>query len=112
MLPCEGGGGGWRETMIGTIGLDDESGGRQQTIHLAATPHYGRAKFLDRMEREIERVKAAHPQARFVGLADGTKGNREFLGRHTEFQVIDFWHAADYLFDAADVRFARTPEAK
>jgi hypothetical protein len=47
-----------------------------------------------------------------VGLADGAKGNWEFLGRHTEVQVIDFWHAADYLSDAANVLFARDSEAK
>jgi hypothetical protein len=109
LLMCEGG---WRETMVGTIGLYDGEGQRQQTIYLAATPEYGKATFLGRMEREIERVKSAHPQARYVGLADGAKGNWEFLGRHTEVQVIDYWHAAEYLSDAADVLFARQLGAK
>jgi hypothetical protein len=109
LLMCEGG---WRETMVGTIGLYDPDGERQHTVYLAATPEYGKATFLDRMEREVERVKAAHPRARYVGLADGAKGNWEFLGRHTEVQVIDFWHAAEYLSDAAAVLFARTPGAK
>jgi hypothetical protein len=98
--------------MVGTIGFYDEEGQRQHTIYLGATPEYGKATFLDRLEREIERVKSAYPQARYVGLADGAKGNWEFLGRHTEVQVIDFWHAAEYLSDAADVLFARTPGAK
>src|SRR3954470_15787886 len=109
LLMCEGG---WRETMVGTIGLYDDEGERQHTIYLAATPEYGKATFLDRMEREIERVKAAYPEARYVGLADGAKGNWSFLGRHTQVQVIDFWHAAEYLSDAAGVLFARTPGAK
>ena len=109
LLMCEGG---WRETMVGTIGLYDKAGERQHTISMAATPEYGKAKFLDRMEREIDRVKAAYPRARYVGLADGAAGNWSFLGGHTEVQVIDFWHAAEYLSDAADVLFARTPEAK
>jgi hypothetical protein len=109
LLMCRGG---WRETMVGTIGLYDSEGQRQQTIYLAATPEYGKATFLDRMEREVERVKAAYPHARYVGLADGAVGNWEFLGRHTEVQVIDFWHAAEYLSDAADALFARRPEEK
>ena len=109
LLLCEDG---WRETMIGTIGFYDREGERQHTIYLGATPEYGKATFLGRLEREIERVKAAYPQARYVGLADGAKGNWTFLGRHTEVQVIDFWHAAEYLSDAADVLFARTPGAK
>jgi hypothetical protein len=109
LLLCEEG---WRETMVGTIGFYDDQGERQHTISLGATPEYGKATFLDRLERETERVKAAYPQARYVGLADGAKGNWGFLERHTEIQVIDFWHAAEYLSDAADVLFARTPRAK
>ena len=109
LLLCEDG---WRETMVGTIGFFDADGERQHTTYLGASPEYGKAKFLDRLGREIGRVKAAYPQARYVGLADGAKGNWNFLGRHTEVQVIDFWHAAEYLSDAADVLFARTPRAK
>src|SRR4051794_16251961 len=109
LLLCEDG---WRETMVGTIGLYDKAGERQHTIYLGATPEHGKATFLDRLEREIARVKSAYPQARYVGLADGAKGNWSFLGRHTGVQVIDFWHAAEYLSDAADVLFARTPKAK
>jgi hypothetical protein len=109
LLMCEGG---WRETMVGTIGFYDSEGERQQTIYLGATPEYGKATFLGRMEREIARVKASHPGARYVGLADGAKGNWEFLGRHTEVQVIDFWHAAEYLSDAGDALFADSPGAK
>jgi hypothetical protein len=109
LMLCEGG---WRETMVGTIGFYDADGERQHTVYLGATPEYGKATFLDRLEREIARVKAAYPQARFVGLADGAKGNWSFLGRHTEVQVIDFWHAAEYLSDSADALFARIPEAK
>src|SRR3954465_6373015 len=85
LLMCEGG---WRETMVGTIGLYDAQGERQHTIYLAATPEYGKATFLDRMGREVERVKAAYPQSRYVGLADGAKGNWEFLSRHTGVQVV------------------------
>ena len=109
LLMCEDG---WRETMVGTIGLYDPDGERQHTIYLAATPEYGQATSLDRLEREIGRVKAAFPQARYVGLADGAKGNWEFLSRHTDIQVIDFWHAAESLSDAADALFARERGAK
>jgi hypothetical protein len=109
LLMCEDG---WRETMVGTIGFYDAEGERQHTIYLAATPEYGKATFLDRMEGEIARVKATYPEARYVGLADGAKGNWDFLGRHTGTQVIDFWHAAEYLSDAGDALFARSPDAK
>ena len=71
LLMCEDG---WRETMVGTIGFYGRQGERQHTIYLAATPEYGKATFLGRLEREIDRVKTAYPQARSVGLADGAKG--------------------------------------
>jgi hypothetical protein len=76
LLMCEDG---WRETMVGTIGFYDQAGERQHTIYMAATPEYGKATFLDRMEREIERVKAAYSQSHYVGIADGAGGNWDWV---------------------------------
>jgi hypothetical protein len=90
----------------------DKAGERQHTIYMAATPEYGKATFLDRMDREIERVKALYPQARSVGIADGAQGNWEFLEPRTETQIVDFYHAAEYLSDAADVLFSGRPKEK
>jgi hypothetical protein len=41
---------GWRGAMVGTLASYDSEGERQHTIDLAATPEYGRAKFLDHLE--------------------------------------------------------------
>ena len=71
MLMCEDG---WREAMVGTLGFYDAEGERQHTIYLAATPEYGKAKFLGRLEAEIDRAKATYPDAHYVGIADGAKG--------------------------------------
>jgi hypothetical protein len=103
---------GWRETMVGTLSFYDKEGERQHTIYLAATPEYGKAKFLARMEAEIGRAKAKCPDAHYVGIADGAKGNWEFLGRHTDVQVTDFWHAAEYLGKAAVVLYRGHPRTK
>ena len=75
---------GWRETMVGTLGFYDADGERLHTIYLGATPEYGKATFLERLTREVERAKAKLPEARYVGIADGAKGNWEFLERHTD----------------------------
>ena len=53
---------GWRKTMVGTLSFYDMEGERQHTIYLAATPEYGKAKFLGRFEAEIGRVKAKCPR--------------------------------------------------
>jgi hypothetical protein len=98
---------GWRETMVGTLGFYDAEGQRLHTIYLGATPEYGKATFLERMTREVERARAELPEARFVGIADGATGNWDFLERHTAVQVVDFWHAAEYLGAAAAVLFGK-----
>ncbi len=108
-LMCEDG---WLEAVVGTIGFYDAEGDRQHTIYLAATPEFGKAKFLDRMDREIGRVKMTNPRARYIGLSDGVQENWAFLGRHTQAQVIDFVHAAEHLSDAGNALFAEEPVAK
>ena len=64
------------------------------------------------MEAEIGRAKAKCPDAHYVGIADGAKGNWEFLGRHTDVQVMDFWHAAEYLGKAAAVLYRGQPATR
>lgn len=61
MRLCEDG---WREAMVGTVGFYDAQGERQHTIYLGATPEYGKGRFLERLEREIERTKQRYPEAR------------------------------------------------
>src|SRR3954462_6434836 len=94
---------GWREAMVGTLAFYDAGGERQHTVYLAATPEYGKARFLAHLEAEIGRAKAKCPDAHYVGIADGASGNWEFLGRHTDVQVVDYWHAAEYLGKVAVV---------
>ena len=91
MLLCDTG---WREAMVGTISLYDALGERQHTIYIGATPEYGKASFIERLEREINRTKARYPQATYIGIADGAASNWQFLQRHTSEQVLDFYHAS------------------
>lgn len=94
MLLCESG---WREAMVGTISLYDALGERQHTIYIGATPEYGKASFLERLEREIGRTKARYPKATYIGIADGAASNWQFLQGHTQAQILDFYHASGYL---------------
>ena len=72
---------GWRETMVGTLAFYDAEGERQHTIYLAATPEYGKAKFLGRLEAEIDRAKAKCPRPITWGSPTG-RGNWEFPAAH------------------------------
>ncbi len=94
MLLCDTG---WREAMVGTISLYDALGERAHTIYIGATPEYGKARFLERLEREIQRTKVRYPQASYIGIADGAASNWQFLNPHTDEQILDFYHASGYL---------------
>lgn len=104
---CEDGG---RQAMVGTIALLDAEGQRQYTLYVAATPEYGKQTFLGRLERELERVKTAYPQATFIGLADGAEDNWRFLNPRTDVQLIDFYHASGYLQAVAEAAFPRAED--
>lgn len=109
LLICQDG---WREAMVGTISLYDQAGERLHTTYIGATPEYGKKTFCKRMEAEIAKVSAAFPTALKVGVADGAKTNWPFLTKHTSRQILDFYHAAEYLTIVADAQFARAPKAR
>lgn len=91
----------WREAMTGSISLYDKQGERLHTIYVGAAPEYGKERFFDRMQREIDHVRSLYPKALFVGIADGAKANWDFLGPQIDEQVLDFYHASQYLARAA-----------
>ena len=94
-------GDGYREAMAGTVSLYNQGGERLHTIYLGASPEYGKLKFLERLERTIYHVRLQYPDAKYVGIADGAKVNWDFLDKHTECQILDFFHATEYLSDVA-----------
>lgn len=88
---------GYREAMAGTLSFYDHEGERQHTIYLAAAPESGKHAFEARMQGEIARAKQRYPEARYLGIADGASSNWPFLEQHTERQLIDFFHATEYV---------------
>ena len=59
------------------------------------------------MEREIERTKKSYPEAKFVGIADGAETNWKFLEKHTEEQILDFYHGSGYLGAVAEALYPK-----
>ena len=101
---------GFRQAMVGTIALYDASGERLYTQYAASAPEYGKETFLANFEREIERIKALYPEAVRVGVADGAKDNWPFLEKHTDCQVLDFFHASEYITLASESIHRFKPE--
>ena len=95
---------GWRETMVGTISLYDKEGNRLHTIYVSEAPEYGKSRFKEIFTKEINSIIRIVPSsARFVGIADGAKDNWSFLETFVETQILDFYHASEYLADASKV---------
>lgn len=98
---------GWREAMVGAISLYSPDGERVHSIYLGSAPEYGKADFKRRLEREIEKIKALYPDAIYLGIADGSKDNWNFLEKYTDRQLLDFYHVTEYL---GKVAFAAYPQ--
>ena len=98
MLLC---GGEYRQAMVGTLAFYDARGERLHTNYIAAAPEHGKATFLQRMDEEIERIKTKYGGVRYVGISDGASDYLPWLKRHTSTQVLDFWHATEYLGGSA-----------
>ncbi len=96
---------GYREAMVGTLSFYDPEGERAHTIYLAAAPEYGKGEFQQRMTREIDRAKQHFPTALYLGIADGAASNWSFLEQHTDRQLIDFFHATEYVGTIAQARY-------
>jgi hypothetical protein len=92
---------GWRQVMVGTIAFYDGKGERLATTYVADAPEYGKATFFARMDAEIAYVREAYPDAAYVGVADGAHDLWAWLEGRCDWQVVDFWHASEYLAAAA-----------
>lgn len=109
LLMCDGQ---WREAMAGSISLYERSGERQYSLYVGAAPEHGKETFHERMAREIAHVKKLYPRARYLGIADGAKSNWDFLEPHVDEQILDFYHATEYVTQAADALLAERPASE
>jgi hypothetical protein len=96
---------GWREAMVGSLSLYGPDGTRVHSIYIGEAPQAGKEVFQQRMVREIERVKALYPEALYLGIADGAAANWSFLEAHTDQQLLDYFHAAEYLSHLATAAY-------
>lgn len=91
---------GWRETMCGSIMLNDAQGSPLHCIYVGAGPEYGKFSFDASLNREIELLSRQLPKVAYLdwqGLADGAADNWAYLHAHTDLQTLDFYHASEHL---------------
>ena len=91
----------WREAMCGTISLYDKKGDRLNTIYIANSTEYGKKEFKEKMDKEIIEIKKKFPKAKIIGVADGARENWKFFEKYTDSNILDFYHATEYLAKAS-----------
>ncbi len=105
-------GDGYRIAMVGSISLYNKDGERLYTHYTASAPEYGKTKFYERFEKDIKNIQSLYPNVESVGIADGAKDNWIFLENLTNHQVLDYFHATEYLALVAEMGFKRKFEGK
>jgi len=56
------------------------------------------------MRKEIASIRKSVPlSAKFVGIADGAKDNWSFLRPFVDCEIVDFYHASEYVAKASKV---------
>ncbi|MCP3924292.1 MAG: ISKra4 family transposase [Desulfobacterales bacterium] len=96
---------GYREAMVGTIALYNAAGERLYTQYTASAPEYGKKTFFNTFRVELNTVSQYYPDAKIIGIADGAKENWTFLEEYTTEQILDYFHATEYLSLASDCIF-------
>jgi hypothetical protein len=94
----------WREAMCGTISMYNADGKRVHTLYVANAPEYGKAKFKERMNREILNIEKKFPDAKIIGVADGGIGLSEELKKQFSSMqfILDKSHLKDHLYETAE----------
>lgn len=102
----------YRQAMVGTISLYDNKGERLYTHYTASSPEYGKSKFYEDFTNDIKHFREYYPEVTTVGIADGAKDNWTFLENFVSCQILDYFHATEYLSLASDMAFKRKHEGK
>jgi DNA primase large subunit len=82
------------------------------TIYVGAGPEYGKANFDSIMLKEINALKAEFKEIPFTTVADGAANNWTFLQAHVQTQIIDWWHAWQYIRAAIETIFPQEKKQK
>ena len=108
MLLCNEG---YRQAMVGSITLYCHGGERLYTRYTALPPEYGKEQFYKAFDHEIKSVRKLYPNAVYVGVADGASDNWTFLQSRVNQQILDFFHASEYLSKVSKAAFRQTEQA-
>ena len=107
---------GYREASCGTVSYLDAEGNRILTRRYARMPQKKKRTLKAQLAAEFNWAMEQRPDITVVKIADGAPDNWEFLqelGDGNGIEILDFYHAAAHLKQAADAVYgADTQEAQ
>jgi hypothetical protein len=103
---------GWRQAMVGSISLYNVDGERIHSTYIAQSPEYGKETFYRDLSVEIRATRKTYAGKTCVGVADGAPDNWKFLEPYVDVQVLDFFHASEYLAKVSGAAFKRKQDGK
>lgn len=109
----------WREASVGTVSFWDRAGELLKTIYLGEMPCYLKTGLAARLEQEFAAIHEQRPDLRVVLASDGAptqwEALREIAGRvlgdKPWTELLDFFHGASRLGNAANAIWATSEEA-
>ena len=103
---------GWREASCGTVTPRDGDGNRLQSRYIGRLPEGKKESLKTQIREEVNHIRSQKPDLKLVVTADGEKGNWTFSkSLKPDVEVLDFWHAIEYLSLAADAAFGSDKKA-
>ena len=102
---------GYSRATVGSISLYDSGGERLNSRYTAYLPENGKEQIHQSFDLEIKRIRTLYPKSFLVGVDDGTPESRIFLQGRVDAQILDFFHAGEYLFKASLAAFNRKAKA-
>ena len=88
----------WKEASVATLSCYDDAGERLQTLYQGEMPEAHKATLKDQLATELAHVLDLRPDLRVTAVADAAADNWTFLSQYApeEFQVVDYWHNAEF----------------
>ncbi len=94
----------WKEAACATITLGNAAGERLRTLRHARMPEANKLRLKQLIRDEVHSLLARRPDLELVVVANGARDHWRFFEEAfpEAEQVLDFFHAADYLKEALD----------